>query len=98
MIPELGHFALIIAFAFAICLSTVPLLGIYSHRAKLTQYAKPLSFGMFAFTTISITVLGYCFVMDDFSVKYVASHSNTLLPYYFKVGAVWGGHDGSLLL
>ncbi len=98
MIPELGHFALIIAFAFAICLSTVPLFGIYSHRAKLTLYAKPLTFGMFAFTTISIVILGYCFVVDDFSVKYVASHSNTLLPYYFKVSAVWGGHEGSLLL
>lgn len=98
MIPELGHFALIIAFAFSICLSIVPLVGIYSHRPKLTRYAKPLSFGMFAFAAISMVILAYCFVMDDFSVKYVAGHSNSFLPYYFKVSAVWGGHEGSLLL
>jgi cytochrome c-type biogenesis protein CcmF len=52
---------------------------------------------MFIFTLISITILAYCFVLDDFSVKYIASHSNTQLPYYFKISAVWGGHEGSLL-
>jgi len=98
MIPELGHFALIIGLAFAICLSIVPLVGIISNHQKLITYAKPLAFGMFAFTAISIIILGYSFVTDDFSVKYVASHSNTHLPYYFKVSAVWGGHEGSLLL
>jgi len=98
MIPELGHFALIAALAFAFCLSIIPLVGIYSHQPKLTAYAKPLTFGMFAFTAISIVILGYSFVIDDFSIKYVASHSNTHLPYYFKISAVWGGHEGSLLL
>ena len=47
MIPELGHFALIIALAFAICLSIVPLIGVYCNQQKLTSYAKPLTFGMF---------------------------------------------------
>jgi len=98
MIPELGHFALIIGFAFAICLSVIPLIGVLTNHQKLTAYAKPLTFGMFAFTAISIIILGYCFVTDDFSVKYVASHSNSHLPYYFKISAVWGGHEGSLLL
>ncbi len=98
MIPELGHFALIIGLAFAICLSIVPLFGIFSQQPKLVSYAKPLTFGMFAFTAISIVILGYGFVTDDFSVKYIASHSNTHLPYYFKISAVWGGHEGSLLL
>ena len=98
MIPELGHFALIIGLAFAICLSFVPLLGVFTRQPILISYAKPLTFGMFAFTAISIVVLAYCFVVDDFSVKYVAGHSNSLLPYYFKISAVWGGHEGSLLL
>lgn len=98
MIPELGHFSLIVALAFAICLSIVPLVGTMSKNQYLITYAKPLTFGMFAFTTISIIILGYSFVQDDFSVKYVASHSNSLLPYYFKISAVWGGHEGSLLL
>ena len=98
MIPELGHFALIVAFAFAICLSIIPMVGIVSRHQKLLTYARPLTFGMFAFTSISLIILGYSFVVDDFSVKYIASHSNSLLPYYFKISAVWGGHEGSLLL
>lgn len=98
MIPELGHFALIIGLAFAICLSIIPLIGVYAGNEKLTSYAKPLTLGMFAFTTISLLILGYSFVIDDFSVKYIAGHSNSHLPYYFKISAVWGGHEGSLLL
>ena len=98
MIPELGHFALITALAFAICLAVIPMLGLYTNQPKLAAYAKPFAFALFAFTAISITILGYSFVIDDFSVLYVASHSNTHLPYYFKISAVWGGHEGSLLL
>ncbi len=98
MIPELGHIALIIALAFAICLSVIPMVGVLSQQQKLITYARPLTFAMFAFTAISIIILAYSFVLDDFSIKYIASHSNTHLPYYFKISAVWGGHEGSLLL
>ena len=102
LIPELGHLALIIALAFSICLSLIPLIGVHSSEQsslkKLVGYAKPLTYGMFLFTAISIIILGYSFVVDDFSVKYIASHSNTHLPYYFKISAIWGGHEGSLLL
>ncbi len=102
LIPELGHFALIIALAFSLCLSVIPLVGLHSSPQssfkKLTAYAKPLTFGMFAFTAISLCILAYSFVIDDFSIKYIASHSNSFLPYYFKISAVWGGHEGSLLL
>jgi len=98
MLPELGHFALIIGLAFAICLSIIPLVGLASNQQRLVGYAKPLTFGMFAFTAISIIMLGWGFVTDDFSIKYIASHSNSHLPYYFKISAVWGGHEGSLLL
>lgn len=98
MLPELGHFALIIGLAFAICLSIIPLVGLASNHQRLVGYAKPLTFGMFAFTAISLIILAWGFVNDDFSVKYIASHSNSHLPYYFKISAVWGGHEGSLLL
>jgi cytochrome c-type biogenesis protein CcmF len=98
MIPELGHLALIIAMAFAFCLSIIPLVGVFTHQQKLITYAKPLTFAMFIFTAISLFILGYSFVIDDFSVLYIAGHSNTYLPYYFKISAVWGGHEGSLLL
>lgn len=97
MIPELGHFALILSLAFAACLSVLPLLGISFNNAMLRQSAKPLSVGLFIFTTLSIGILAYSFAVDDFSVKYVAGHSNSQLPYYFKISAVWGGHEGSML-
>ncbi|MBA6292042.1 heme lyase CcmF/NrfE family subunit [Colwellia sp. MB3u-70] len=98
MIPELGHFALIIGLAFALCLSVVPLIGVAQNNHQLINSAKPLSFGLFFFVAISISLLGYSFTVDDFSVKYIAGHSNSLLPYYFKISAVWGGHEGSMLL
>ncbi|WP_371188246.1 heme lyase CcmF/NrfE family subunit [Thalassotalea maritima] len=98
MIPELGLLSLIIAMAFAVCLSVIPLIGVYSQNQRLISYAKPLTSAMFIFTAISLVILAYCFVVDDFSVRYVAGHSNTALPYYFKISAVWGGHEGSLLL
>ena len=98
MIPELGHFALIVAMAFALCLSIVPMVGVFTKQYNLFTYAKPLTWGMFVFTTISLIILAYSFVMDDFSVLYIAGHSNSHLPYYFKISAVWGGHEGSLLL
>lgn len=97
MIPELGHFALIIGLAFALCLSIVPLIGVAQNNHQLINSAKPLSFGLFFFVGISIVLLAYSFTVDDFSVKYIAGHSNSLLPYYFKISAVWGGHEGSML-
>lgn len=97
MIPELGHFALILGLAFALCLSIVPLIGVAQNNQQLINSAKPLSFGLFFFVSTSICILAYSFTVDDFSVKYIASHSNSLLPYYFKISAVWGGHEGSML-
>ncbi|WP_068545940.1 heme lyase CcmF/NrfE family subunit [Thalassotalea crassostreae] len=98
MIPELGHLALIIAMAFSVCLSVIPLVGVYSQNQRLIGFAKPLTSGMFVFTSISLLILAYSFVVDDFSVSYIAGHSNSHLPWYFKISAVWGGHEGSLLL
>ena len=98
LLPELGHLALVIALAFALCLSVIPMIGVHTSQSKLMGYAKPLTFGMFVFTAISLVILAYSFVIDDFSIKYIAGHSNSHLPYYFKISAVWGGHEGSLLL
>ena len=97
MIPELGHFALILGLAFALLLSVVPLVGVARNDELLTRYAWPLTYGMFIFIAISIGILGYSFATDDFSIAYVASHSNSHLPEFFKIAAVWGGHEGSLL-
>ncbi|WP_394206041.1 heme lyase CcmF/NrfE family subunit [Shewanella waksmanii] len=97
MIPELGHFSLIIGLAFAFLLATVPLIGVARKDQYLVRYAWPLSYGMFFFIFLSVIVLGYSFAVDDFSVAYVAHHSNSQLPIFFKIAAVWGGHEGSLL-
>jgi cytochrome c-type biogenesis protein CcmF len=97
MIPEIGHFSLIIALAFAIALSVVPLVGVAKDNHRLIGFAKPLSFGLLAFVALSISLLAYSFATDDFSVKYIAGHSNSHLPYYYKISAIWGGHEGSML-
>lgn len=97
MIPELGHFSLIIGLAFAFLLASVPLIGIARKDQYLVRYARPLAYGMFIFIFLSVVSLAYSFGADDFSVAYVAGHSNSQLPIFFKIAAVWGGHEGSLL-
>ncbi|PKG57460.1 heme lyase CcmF/NrfE family subunit [Shewanella sp. GutDb-MelDb] len=97
MIPELGHFSLIIGLAFAMLLAIVPLVGVARKDQYLVRYAWPLTYGMFFFILTSVIALGYSFAVDDFSVAYVAHHSNSELPIFFKIAAVWGGHEGSLL-
>ena len=98
MIPELGSFALMVGLAFAICLSIIPLVGVGTRNLTLVKYAKPLTFGVFTFTLLSYLLLTSSFVTDDFSVLYVAAHSNSHLPIQYKFAAVFGGHEGSLLL
>ncbi|MCP4596675.1 heme lyase CcmF/NrfE family subunit [Neptuniibacter sp.] len=98
MIPELGQYALILSLCMAALLAVVPLAGTYSKNLLWMGYARPLATGMFAFLMVSLICLGYAFVTDDFSVVYVASNSNTALPLQYKISAIWGGHEGSLLL
>jgi cytochrome c-type biogenesis protein CcmF len=98
MIPEIGLFALILGLAFSFVLASVPLLGSYKNHSGLMQLAKPAAIGQFLFLALSFACLIYAFTVDDFSVKYVASNSNTQLPMIFKVSATWGAHEGSLLL
>ncbi|MCE9688163.1 heme lyase CcmF/NrfE family subunit [Shewanella sp. AS16] len=97
MIPELGHFSLIVGLAFALLLASVPLVGVARKDQYLVRYAWPLAYGMVLFIFLSMLSLGYSFAVDDFSVAYVAHHSNSQLPMFFKIAAVWGGHEGSLL-
>ena len=97
MIPELGNFSLIIGMAFALCLGIIPLVGVSTNNLTLVRYMRPLTVGMLGFVAISYLLLTYSFVVDDFSVAYVAKQSNSLLPIQYKLSAVWGGHEGSLL-
>lgn len=98
MIPEYGHFALIVALILASFLSVIPIAGSMTGRVLWMNTARPLSVGLFVFTLISFLILAWCFLESDFTVKYVAAHSNTMLPSFYKVTAVWGGHEGSVLL
>ena len=98
MIAELGHFALILALCLAFVQALVPLAGTLANKPLWIATARPLSCGQFVFVAISFACLVTVFLQDDFSVAYVANNSNSLLPYYYKVSAVWGAHEGSLLL
>jgi len=98
MIPEFGHFALIIALCIAIVQATVPLVGAFRGIPSYVAIARPAAQGQFVFIAISFGCLIYAFVTNDFSVVYTANQSNSLLPLVYKVSSVWGGHEGSLLL
>ncbi len=98
MIPELGHLSLIIVFVLATLMAAVPLVGAARGARAWMRSAFTLAGGVFVFAAVSFGCLVYAFVTDDFSVRYVASNSNSLLPSYFKVAAAWGAHEGSFLL
>jgi cytochrome c-type biogenesis protein CcmF len=98
MIPELGQFSLILALCLCVILGTLPLIGASRNNLLWMNLARPVTAGVFVFLAISIAILAYAFVQDDFSVQFVQQHSNLLLPTRYKVTAVWGGHEGSFLL
>ncbi len=98
MVPEVGLLALIVALCLSLVLSIFPLIGSYSGDLRLMSQARVLSFGLLFFVALSFACLVWAFVSNDFSVDYVARHSNSLLPWQYKISATWGGHEGSLLL
>ncbi|HTO19265.1 MAG TPA: heme lyase CcmF/NrfE family subunit [Pseudomonas sp.] len=98
MIPEIGHLALVLALCLALVQGTLPLIGAWRGDRLWMGLARPAAWGQFAFLLLSFACLTYAFLIDDFSVKYVAENSNSALPWYFKFSAVWGAHEGSLLL
>jgi cytochrome c-type biogenesis protein CcmF len=98
MIPEIGHFALILALTMALCQSVLPLFGAANGNAAWIGIARPAAQAQFLFMAISYACLTWAFVTDDFSVLLAANHSNSLLPTAYKVTAVWGNHEGSILL
>ena len=98
MIPEIGHFSLILALSLAICQSILPLVGVYREDRALMITARPITFGQLLFVSISFGCLIWSFTNDDFSVLYVANNSQLSLPMAYKVSAVWSAHEGSLLM
>lgn len=97
MLPEFGFLSLLFATTAALLLSIVPQIGIWRNNPSLTNTAWGLSYCFGIFTSVSIGILAYSFATDDFTLEYVAAHSNSQLPTFFKVAATWGGHEGSIL-
>ena len=102
MIPELGNLALILALCLALLQGVLPLLGSLgtpsAGKLRWVALARPAAIGQAAFVTLAFAILVHAFVVNDFSVAYVASNSNSALPLAYRVTATWGGHEGSLLL
>jgi cytochrome c-type biogenesis protein CcmF len=98
MIPELGHFALILAFTIALVQGTLPLIGAAKRNPGFMAVARPAAQGQFVFVAIAFGCLAWSFYSNDFSVLNVANNSNSRLPTAYRIAATWGSHEGSLLL
>ncbi|WP_201608903.1 heme lyase CcmF/NrfE family subunit [Psychrobacter immobilis] len=98
LITELGYFALLTAFVLAILQVVLPTIGVMRDQVAWQRLAPSLAWAQFAAMAISFGALMAGFYFNDFSLVYVTQHSNTLLPWYYKLSATWGGHEGSLLL
>ena len=98
MIAELGNYGLALALALSIFLAILPLVGAEKGNAKLMALGRPLTWAMFLALSLSFGSLFYLFAVNDFSVQYVVNNSNSTLPLQYRLSAVWGSHEGSLLL
>lgn len=98
MIAEIGLFSLVLALVFALMLATLPALGLWRNNDRLIAAAPLYALGQFVFVALAYGALALCFLRDDFSVIYVLKNSSVSLPWFYKLCAVWGGHEGSMLL
>jgi len=98
MIPEIGHFALILALLLALVQAIPPLIGAHRGNATLMAVARPAAQGQFLFVAIAYGCLAYSFLVNDFSVANVARNSFSQLPAVYRFAASWGSHEGSILL
>ena len=98
MSPELGHLAVIAALCLSFFQAVIPMVGSFLGYHSWMRLGHSLALGQFTFLGLAFACLISAFIQDDFSVAYVANNSNTLLPLQYKVSAVWGAHEGSLLL
>ncbi|MEP7329485.1 MAG: heme lyase CcmF/NrfE family subunit [Betaproteobacteria bacterium] len=98
MIPELGHFALILALLVSLAQTALPLIGAHRRDAAMMAVARPATLVQCGLVTLAFACLAYSFATSDFSVENVAQNSNTTLPLRYRIAATWGSHEGSLLL
>jgi cytochrome c-type biogenesis protein CcmF len=98
LLPELGQVALILALLVSLLQAALPLAGAHGQREAWMRVARPAAFLQLALVALALAILTQAFVQQDFSLRYVQQNSNSLLPWYYRYTAVWGAHEGSLLL
>lgn len=98
LITELGYFSLLLALVLAMLQAILPAIGVIKHQVQWQRLAPSLAMAQFLAMAVSFLALIAGFLYNDFSLVYVAKHSNSLMPWYYKLSATWGGHEGSLLL
>ncbi|AHE66805.1 hypothetical protein Loa_01251 [Legionella oakridgensis ATCC 33761 = DSM 21215] len=98
MIAEIGVFCLVLALLFAVLLAVIPALGVWRNKLNWQAAAPTYACGQFAFVALAYGCLTICFLRNDFTVLYVLTNSSLMLPWFYKLCAVWGGHEGSMLL
>jgi len=98
MVPEIGNIALLLALVLAVIQGILPIVGAARGDAAWMALARPAAEGQFIFVALAFGALTYSFITNDFSLRYVAANSNLALPLHYRVAAVWGGHEGSILL
>ncbi|MGC7589072.1 heme lyase CcmF/NrfE family subunit [Bisgaard Taxon 46] len=98
MIAELGNYALALSLAIALLVAVFPLWGAEKGNVQLMSLARPMTYGLFISLSVAFVALFYLFAVNDFSVQYIVNNSNTNLPLHYRLSAVWGSHEGSLLL
>ncbi len=98
MIPEIGQISLALALCLAVALVVFPLAGAHTGNVRWMEVARPCALGMLAFVALAFAMLAVSFFRHDFSVLYVAQHSNLKLPAMYRFAAIWGAHEGSLVL
>ena len=98
MIPELGHYGLVLALALGLIQSVVPIIGAQTRDETLMRLATSTALMQFALVALSFAALAICYVTSDFSVKTVFENSHSMMPVLYKITSVWGNHEGSMLL
>ncbi len=98
MIPELGHYALVLALFVALVQSCLPLVGAATRNAAWMGVAKPAALAQFGLILVAYAALTWAYVVSDFSVQNVVQNSHSLKPMLYKISGVWGNHEGSMIL
>ena len=98
MIPELGHYALMLALGLALIQGTMPIVGTRTNDPALMSIAVPAALAQFAFVAIAFGALAECYVASDFSVLNVFENSNSQMPLIYRLTSIWGNHEGSMML